>query len=164
MVCSKEQRKKAMMTTQRASLTLFLVILGAAVLVGCGPSTQTPPRTSSALLEDPVALDARIREDLTAIRPQVDEYFQRYGELPERLPALRDTPDGVALMESLPRDPWNVPYLLRRIDQDVVIYSTGPDLIVGSEDDIRMRLSFADVVREEPPVDEPVPVASEPKD
>ncbi len=140
------------------------MLLGAVALVlvvGCGPSQQTPRRTTSTIIQDPVALDAQIRSDLTALHPHVDAYFQRYGELPDRLPALRDTPDGEPLIDALPRDPWNVPYLLRCIDQDIVIYSTGPDLIVGSEDDIRLRLSFVDVVRQEqePDLAAPLPAS-----
>lgn len=121
-------------------LALFLLPL----LAACsGPAVEPPMRTRSALLLDPQARDAAIQSDLETLRQHVDTYVERYGELPTRLPMLRDTPDGVALMDAVPRDPWNVPYVLRRLAQDVVVFSTGPDLIIGSPDDIVMRLSFA---------------------
>lgn len=125
-------------------LGCFLV-LALLLAVGCGP--RPVPLSESQLLDDPAALDAKLRDDLLALRGAVDAYYQRYGSLPSRLPDLRDTPDQVPLIETIPEDPWSVPYLLRRIDQDITVYSSGADLIVGSADDIALRFSFVGVER-----------------
>lgn len=131
----------------RASSALLgvLGVLGS-VLVACGGGVAVKPlRSEPTVVLDPAARDAKIKDDLGALQGQVTAYFHRYGSLPDRLPDLQETPDGEPLINELPMDPWSVPYLIQRFDQDVVIYTTGPDLIVGSSDDIKLRMSFEGV-------------------
>ena len=124
-------------------ITVMAIGLGA-----CGPTASVSPRRAAPLVEvDAAAGETRALGDLKAIEQQVSEYYQRYGELPTRLPDLRETPDGVALIEEVPLDPWRAPYVLRRFDRDVVIYSAGPDLIIGSDDDVHLRMDFEGVSR-----------------
>lgn len=112
-------------------------------LVACsGTPTPPPGRTSPEVLRDPATQNAQIQADLAALRGHVETYLERYGELPTRLPVLRDTPDGVPIIETLPRDPWSVPYLIRRLQDDVEISTSGPDLIIGSDDDVVLRVGY----------------------
>ncbi|MDX9723156.1 MAG: hypothetical protein RBU37_20560 [Myxococcota bacterium] len=110
------------------------------LLISCGP-----PRHDSQLLNDPAALQESIRTDLLSLRGSVDTYFHRYADLPWHLPDLRDTPDQQTLLEAIPTDPWRVPYLLRRIGDDIILSSTGPDLLVGTDDDVELRVSYVGV-------------------
>lgn len=139
-------RNNAAQRLRQASMTAPLLATALMVLFACsgGCSSAAAPRTPR-VVDDPVLRDARIREDIEALRAGVEAYYARYGTLPERLPDLRDTPDGEPLVERLPRDPWSVPYLVRRLDRDVLIFSTGEDLLIGTEDDQGVRISFEGV-------------------
>ena len=117
---------------------LFLFILALAFACASRPSVDPQPRFSYRT----DVQDADIRSDLEALGTHVETYFNRYGQLPDRLPLLRDTPDGQPIIAELPRDPWGVPYVLRRLGDEVVIFSTGPDLIAGSQDDVALHVEL----------------------
>lgn len=114
-------------------------------LAGCGGGSAL--KTDPTITYSPAERDARVQADLDGLQQQVQAYFRRYGELPQRLPDLRDTPDGRPLLSDVPLDPWRTPYMLRRIDQDVVLWTSGPDLIIGSADDVQARVSFEGVAQ-----------------
>lgn len=126
------------------------IIRGAALcvlvglLAGCGPSVATL-RTEPVVTLSPEARDSKVKEDLATLQQQVQAYYNRYEDLPDRQPALIETPDKQPLITELLRDPWRVPYMLRRINDDVIIFTSGPDLIIGSPDDVIMRMSFEGV-------------------
>ncbi len=109
-------------------------------LAGCAgrPAVDARPRFTYSSQQ----VDADLQADLEALQGHVTTYIARYGELPGRLPELRDTPDAVAIIETLPVDPWGVPYVMRKMGSELVIYSTGADLIAGSSDDAVLRLDF----------------------
>jgi hypothetical protein len=140
MVSKGEGRCGGVGSAVRAAL-ITLVIAATVGLSACSSAT-TEVRTEPVVTLSAAERDARVQGDLDGIRGGVQAYYNRYQRLPDSLLDLRDTPDSQPLIEDVPRDPWRTPYMLRRLDQDVLLWTSGPDLIIGTTDDIEMRVSF----------------------
>lgn len=136
-----------MSSTHRMRQVVGWWVASAAVgLLGCGggePALKADP----SITFSPAQRDAKVQADLDGLQQQVQAYYKRYGDLPSHLPDLRDTPDGQPLLADVPLDPWRTPYMLRRLDRDVVLWTSGPDLIIGSGDDTQVRVSFDGVAQ-----------------
>ncbi|MBO5754196.1 MAG: type II secretion system protein GspG [Proteobacteria bacterium] len=63
-------------------------------------------------------------------------YRIQYKKFPENLEALVNTPDGISLVDEVPEDPWGNQYNFEKSGNKIKIYSSGPDALPNTEDDI----------------------------
>lgn len=88
------------------------------------------------------AKETKARTDAKLIAGAVRMYYTKNSRLPETLEELATKDErGRSELEELPVDPWNTPYELVPGDtpREFEIVSAGPDLSIGTEDDVSSK-------------------------
>jgi len=74
--------------------------------------------------------------ELSNLKNGVKNYYGQYRKLPDSLDDLVDTPDGYAIIDEVPVDPWGNDYVLEKNGGTVKLFSAGPDETPNNDDDI----------------------------
>lgn len=137
------QRKRSV----RRGFTLMEVLLVLSILVILGGTVSF----FFIKVQKNANMDAA-RTQISSYRTAVDLYRMDVGMYPqdqEGLEALRAAPSslnnpqkwrGPYIQEELVADPWDMPYVYGKIDEDTFqIVSYGPDRVQGTEDDVSLN-------------------------
>ena len=79
---------------------------------------------------------------LKTFQQAVRQYRIQYNKFPDKFEDLVDTPDGVRLIEEVPKDPWGNDYVLESTGSKVLMYSNGPDGTANNDDDVRVEFEM----------------------
>jgi general secretion pathway protein G len=131
--------------TTPARLSFLLGLLAAAAIV---TANQHAPCGSTHR-------DQAARAKMFELQSKLEVYRMRLGHYPDELEGLEalirnpnashGPPTRVPLLEELPLDPWNSPYIYRLHESPppdrtaVEIISLGSDCLLGTDDDISSR-------------------------
>lgn len=146
---------------ERRGFTLLEVLIVLAVLVllaGAAIPLASKARTSAAR--------CATREELVRIGVAAQEYFRDTHAVPGAIPDLELRGDSSGwdgpYLAALPRDPsagepevshatdaWSRPYRVRVAADLMTVASAGPDAAFDTADDVRIRIDFTSIRREE---------------
>lgn len=132
--------------TPRRGFTLMEVLLVLSILVILGGTVSF----FFIRVQKNANMDAA-RTQINSYRTAVDLYRMDVGMYPqdqEGLEALRTAPSslpnpakwrGPYIQEELVNDPWDMPYVYQKVDEErFTITSYGPDRVQGTDDDITL--------------------------
>ena len=73
---------------------------------------------------------------LKNFKSNCEAYRLYYKKYPSSFDDLVNTPDNQALLDEVSVDPWGNPYHFEKTDNRIKLYSSGPDAMPNTEDDI----------------------------
>ena len=109
----------------RCALLLFLVLTS----VACDLLTYDPVKKGK---DAPIIADAklfRVAQEIVRLTTEAEQYHSLKGEWP---------PDWQALRRG-GRDPWGEEYILEFEGNRAIVFSSGPDGEIGTDDDVYGR-------------------------
>lgn len=74
------------------------------------------------------------------LKQNCEAYQLYYKKWPESLDALVNTPDNREIIEEVPQDPWGMDYIFEKNGNSIKLYSSGPDGLPNTEDDIVVNI------------------------